>query len=38
MKSTNVKFEAEINIVIQEVDELKKIFSTPIEKSNRLEF
>ena len=34
MKATNLEFEAEINILIQESDELKKIFSSIIEKSS----
>jgi four helix bundle protein len=33
MKATNLEFETEINILIQESDELKKIFSSIIEKS-----
>ena len=34
MNSSNVEFETEINILIQESDELKKIFSSIIEKSS----
>jgi four helix bundle protein len=34
MKATNIEFETEINILIQESDELKKIFSSIIEKSS----
>jgi four helix bundle protein len=34
MKATNSQFETEINIVLQESYELKKIFSSIIEKSS----
>lgn len=34
MKANNLEFEREINILIQESDELKKIFSAIIEKSS----
>ena len=34
MRATNTEFETEINVLIQESDELKKIFSAILEKSS----
>lgn len=34
MKATNLEFDTEINILIQESDELKKIFSAILKKSS----
>lgn len=34
LKATNLEFEADMNILIQESEELKKIFSSIIEKSS----
>ncbi len=34
MKVKNLEFETEINILIQESDEIKKIFSAILEKSS----
>ena len=34
MRATNLEFEKELNVLIQESDELKKIFSSILEKSS----